>query len=422
MNVEELAASRPETFPTTEIDRLEVREQLERILASPQFRISKRYPSLLRFVVMETLEGRAYSLKERTIATEVFGRGPDYDAGLDHTVRTSAGEVRKRLAQYYVESGREREIRIELPVGSYVPRFRRHLEPEKPIALQVANGEPTASPQRERENGLAGWHVGWRAILAVTVAVVSIGAIILIAAVLSRRTSRTSPTPLDAFWEPIAVTSKPVALFIGSADPNKGDSDLASLKHPPTLFEVQTYSEKVAFTDATTLARFTGFLGGKGKDFRIFYGPQASLADLRQGPIVLIGAFVNDWTLRLTGSLRYHFDRDASLNFAFIRDRQNQGQANWMIDLQTPYVSLTEDYAIVSRVSDLTTGQIVIVAAGITKYGTMAAGEFLTGPGLNDLASRAPRDWMGKNLQIVLATRVVKGSSGPPRIVASYFW
>ena len=53
------------------------------------------------------LDGRPEDLKERTIGIEVFGRAADYDTNLDHVVRSVAGEVRRRLAQYYMESGRE---------------------------------------------------------------------------------------------------------------------------------------------------------------------------------------------------------------------------------------------------------------------------------------------------------------------------
>jgi hypothetical protein len=61
----------------TDVERIGVREQLDRILASPVLRNSKRYPSFLKYIVERTLEGQGDSLKERTIAVEVFGRPPD---------------------------------------------------------------------------------------------------------------------------------------------------------------------------------------------------------------------------------------------------------------------------------------------------------------------------------------------------------
>ena len=77
----------------------------------------------LRHVVERTLQGQTSDLKERTLGIDVFGRSPDYDPAADPVVRVSAGEIRKRIAQYYHEPGHETEIRIDLPLGSYLPEF-----------------------------------------------------------------------------------------------------------------------------------------------------------------------------------------------------------------------------------------------------------------------------------------------------------
>ena len=124
-------------MPETEADREAIREQLERILADPLFTHSKRYPLLLRSVVERALEGRASQLKERTLGVEVFGRDPDYDTNTDPVVRITAGEIRKRIAQYYHETGRETEIRIDLPCGCYVPEFHKPAVLEAPAALEI---------------------------------------------------------------------------------------------------------------------------------------------------------------------------------------------------------------------------------------------------------------------------------------------
>src|ERR1700736_3016792 len=109
--------------PKTESKRLLVRSQLERILSDSRFAASKRYPCLLRYIVEHTLAENEDHLKERTLGVEVFHRPPDYDTNLDPVVRLCAGEVRKRLAQYYQSSAHKGELRIELNPGSYVPIF-----------------------------------------------------------------------------------------------------------------------------------------------------------------------------------------------------------------------------------------------------------------------------------------------------------
>jgi hypothetical protein len=72
---------------------------------------------------------------------------------------------------------------------------------------------------------------------------------------------------------------------------------------------------------------------------------------------------------------------------------------------------------------DPTTGKIVVTASGLAKFGTEAAGEFLTNPAyIEEIAQTAPRDWDRKNMEIVISTNLVGRSTGPPHIVATYFW
>src|ERR1700759_4491914 len=78
-----------------------VRDELDRLLASPFFNHSRRFPNFLRFVVEHTLAGDIDNIKERTLGIEIFGRDPDYDTATDPIVRVTAAEIRKRVAQYY---------------------------------------------------------------------------------------------------------------------------------------------------------------------------------------------------------------------------------------------------------------------------------------------------------------------------------
>jgi hypothetical protein len=179
--------------------------------------------------------------------------------------------------------------------------------------------------------------------------------------------------------------------------------------------------EGVAFADATTLARLTGLMTSKGKPFHIRRYASAKFDDLRDGPVILIGAFNNDWTLRLSGQLRFRFERDRPRSW--VSDQAQPGSRKWLIDMGLPYTTAQEDYALISRVLDPTTGRLVVTAAGLTKYGTAAAGEFLTDPQyLREIMNQAPKDWDRGNIQIVISTRLMGESSGPPKIVATHFW
>ena len=89
----------------TDVDA--ARRQLERVLASSGFLRNERMSRFLRFLAERHLEGQSNQLKESVIAVEVFGRKTDYDPSQDSIVRTEAGRLRARLAEYYVPKERK---------------------------------------------------------------------------------------------------------------------------------------------------------------------------------------------------------------------------------------------------------------------------------------------------------------------------
>jgi hypothetical protein len=183
------------------------------------------------------------------------------------------------------------------------------------------------------------------------------------------------------------------------------------------------YDRYVALGDTISMAQILGVLARKGKAYRIRGGASTSFADLRESSAVLLGAFSNDWTLRLTGELRYTFERNPNGSLPHVHDLQNPTDRRWQLANEWPDWKMPLDYAIASRVSDPTTGRAVVIAAGITTYGTTAAGELLTNPAYLAQALRnAPADWKRRNLQIVLSTPVIEGTAGPPKVLATYFW
>jgi hypothetical protein len=131
-----------------------------------------------------------------------------------------------------------------------------------------------------------------------------------------------------------------------------------------------------------------------------------------------VGLLNNSWTERLVDKLRFNVDQPVPGKFV-IRDRNNPLKNDWSVDYSTPYLDLTKDYALVLRMVDPKTEQTVIVAAGVTVFGTAAAGNFLTSKKeMEKLAAIAPPGWEKKNMELVLSTDVIKGRSGPASIVA----
>ncbi len=128
---------------TAHPDSEAARRQLERLLASPGFRRNERMSRFLRFLTERHLDGQDNQLKESVIAVEVFGRKPDHDPLQDSIVRTEAGRLRGRLAEYYVGDGKDDALIIELPKGGYTPAFRLR-EPAPDIPAPDIQDAPRA--------------------------------------------------------------------------------------------------------------------------------------------------------------------------------------------------------------------------------------------------------------------------------------
>jgi adenylate cyclase len=126
----EKAPPRPlvEHVPAPRAD--EIRRQMERILASPEFHATDRQKKFLEFVVSEATAGREEEIKGYTIATQVFGRESDFDSNIDPIVSIEANRLRRAVERYYLTEGRGDPIRIDIPKGTYVPNFHQQREAE----------------------------------------------------------------------------------------------------------------------------------------------------------------------------------------------------------------------------------------------------------------------------------------------------
>lgn len=406
-------------------DHALIREQLARLLAHPLFANSKRYPVLLAYVVEQTILGNGPDLKERTIGVEVFGRSPDYDANADPVVRITAGEVRKRLSQYYYDDAHQGEPVLELPVGSYIPTFRVPRLSAEPFTPEDA---PVTSPSTQAASGVGSlsvhslsW-VGW------------ITGIVLIAlaAFVGFSLGRHDPEPpaetsVDRFWAPVLLSPNPATFCLGEPGkqipPDAITSSNAPIPdaQPELLYRRLQYSGVLALADVVTLTRTAAALEFRHKAFRVEPASSATFAQLREGPSILIGGFDNVWTLRLTEKLRFGFESRNGV--AMIVDRKSPGNTAWQTAWDLPYQKLSSDYAIVARLHDNVTGQPVVIVAGISEAGTEAAGEILYNPKfLDSLIARAPIDWQRKNMEAVIETQVIQGRSGPPTVLDVETW
>jgi len=127
------------TAHSAESQQAIVDAELARVLCSSAFAKSRRQQRFLRYLVQRTLNGDHTSLKETVVAVEVFERSADrFDPRADSIVRVEARRLRQRLARYYGGEGANARLRIELPVGCYVPALRWIAPPSAPTATRSA--------------------------------------------------------------------------------------------------------------------------------------------------------------------------------------------------------------------------------------------------------------------------------------------
>ena len=444
------------------LEEASVLRELEAILTSPPFQTSKRCQQFLSYVVRHQLTGNQERLKERTIGVDLFQRPVGYSTGDDPVVRVQAGEVRRRLEQYYHATTHQSPVRIELRVGSYSPEFRWAQDALPLPAFSQAEGESN----QQRDAAQAAVHTqeqltvalpakaeaevkaGKRSPFAWVLPIACLALFIVLAAIgianYRAGAPKSPPTStLEKFWSPALASSEPVLIclakprvyqpaerlyHLNSKIPDRFDSRSELMFRKPDLqpndkitwgdmVEIPDYG--LAIGDVYAAVQLSAALGQMKKRNRVRIGGNYSFEDLRNSPAVVVGAFNNRWTLQMTSNLHFAFVEGDE--HGIIKEEGPSGR-RWFPKYDSKGIP-TEDYAVVTRLLNSKTGQFVVAVGGILSSGTQAAGELVSSPeDLENALRSAPPDWIERNLQIVLHTTITDGVSGPPHVVAIYVW
>lgn len=415
------------------------------MLLAPIFVQSSRCKRFLRYVVEETLTGNAGQLKERTIGIAVFERANDYHTGDDSIVRVTANEVRKRISQFYRESSQPPLIQIELPRGSYVPEFRvqpsrdAHKSIEMVAAGRVeANRHSTETSVAEHRlplpvplevgPGRTQWRNFAKSRRATPRHLVAYAVVLLLLAtafvgIWKHRASQTIPD----LWGSFLHANLPVLVCIDT-------HDLAALSpEPPAdgqiFVNLVLRRQSISLDDAAILSSMASELGRRGVSFRVIGADQATLADLRSQPVILIGAIDNQWTLRLTQTLPYRIEvanppgsGSDKQPIASIVESARPAGARWVADFDVPFPSWKSDYGVVARVDDPTTGVPVMIEAGLGNDGTVAANEWITSDAMARDLTQEPSCRDKTNFEAVIETQMIDTKSGPPHVLRLTCW
>jgi hypothetical protein len=392
-----------------------IRTCLEHLLASQAFAGSRRSQEFLRYVVEETLAGRGSQIKERNIATDVFGKGAGFSSQSESIVRVNASEVRRRLKAAY-ESGCEADVLVDLPLGSYQPIFcaTTSLVTEPAPTVKTAVEQEAAGPRRVRISPSD--HPLLALLLVLLLAAGGLTALRVIA-------SRPSAS-LDLLWKPFVDQRIPVLISLPSPTVLAWSSADAA-PPPPTekvpVSELRSLSNYyVGVGAAFGAARFGEQLALRHQAFDVMFGTDVAFADLGRSPAILLGGFTSAWGLEMTRTLRFRFEQlPGSLD---ILDGDHP-DTRWRTPRWKNSADVSEGYALVSRLLHSETGRPLLIAAGVHPNDTQAAVEFLTEERYFDaFAKQAPPEWSSKNFQVVLHNNVHGHSPGSPVVVAYHVW
>jgi hypothetical protein len=426
-----------------------VSHALDQVLSSPPFRNTQQCQNLLRYIVKHTLAGEDHLLRERVIGSEVFGRRPDYEPGEDPIVRLRAAEVRKRLAQFYQSAKEAPEVHIDIPPGCYRATFRLReisgslphesehapathpVEPEPnpfpdpPELHPTAVAVPETSPPPSRNRI-------WRVYAA--------GALLLLAAVaiaISIPWGGAQASRFRTFWGPWTNSPKPVIIAIGSNAVYRLSGSVmdqyAREHHLQTQGEeffvplapdasikgddlVPAENSFVALGDVAAVSSMVANLTRQKQSFQERFPNDISYAELRNSPSLLVGGFNNPMTLELTKNMRFVLRARNEIDDVQVPNRR------WLLHASEDSHD-TEDYAIITRLTQRHGDAPILSVAGMGQYGTLAAADFVCSPAaISEMTRHLPRDWANRNLQLILHVKVVDFKPAATEVVAVDTW
>jgi hypothetical protein len=376
-----------------------------RVVAGRHFAKSPLLSKFLLHVVTETIEGRQAEISEHQIGVQVFGRPPGYLTVEDNIVRNYARQLRRRLAEHFVEEGSSEPLRIEIPLGGYVPVFT----PASDVATADAAAEKASGPtsvalEARSTAGLPSSSAtaadigrSWRRLL-LRGSLLALGGAALLClvwlVVASTRSPHASADPAQPLWT--ALFGGPANSYIVPAD--AGFNILEDLSgHPLALADYikggymdlrlrqidehsaddlrsQHFTSFVDLQIVTSLARRPEF---NPQRVILRFPRDLRLDDLKNGNAVIIGS---------VGSNPWAAIAEDNTNFRIVYRKDMQGATLVNTKPQagegTSYVShwneaAHETFAVISFLPNLSGNGHLLFLQGLDVAGTQAAAEVL---------------------------------------------
>jgi hypothetical protein len=200
-----------------------LREQIDRIVRSEEFRNSEALQRLLVYLADKATAG-SNNLKEYVVATEGLGKPDTYDPQHNSAVRIQVGRLRQKLAEYYRREGKDDPIVLDLPKGGFrlvcenrmpAPEALHPEQAAAPLAPPSDDAVPPVSSGRPNTVGRAPYLIA----IAGLVICLLVTAAVAVRQTLLRRLLANSVeanwTPeIAALWNPITASKRPVIFLV----------------------------------------------------------------------------------------------------------------------------------------------------------------------------------------------------------------
>jgi hypothetical protein len=354
--------------------------QVERLESSSVLHGSESLRKLLRYLARHALEHPGTPLKEYQIATEEFGRPPDFDPAVDSMVRVQAGRLRAKLAEYYATEGIEDPIRIELPKGTYALSFH-HRQPGEPHAHahEVADHEAHLAVQPRVPRG---WLIAVVCLSALLVASLAILFLTRQETPVVRAVQGTpAPPALQVFWKPfLSGPDEPWIVFSNAAfvgRPETGMRYYNSSRDPREAI----WDHYTGVGEVLAVHNLDQVFSTLHRKLRVKRGSLFSLDDAKNNDLIFVGSPSENLTLlEIPGTHEFIFERVTSGprkgDLAIVNVHPAPGESKFYLASPSG-VSLVEDYGVVALVPGLNPARSVLIIAGTTTFGTQGAVEFV---------------------------------------------
>lgn len=154
--------------------------------------------------------------------------------------------------------------------------------------------------------------------------------------------------------------------------------------NPVLIPKSANQTEMLNVANVSLVVDLTRMFAEHGRTTKVQAQSRTTFGDLRGGPLVLLGAYNNYWTLKMTAPLRFHFMNNPDMSMFWIEDRQAPQMKDWSSDV-TPGVRIVKDYALIARFVPSSTGQtIYVIAVAAPQHGRRSEAAALSttaGPG-----------------------------------------